>query len=100
MTHTHRRTIMSKPKNPQATSNPDREAGGCCGPSPCSRYLEWLETAAERETKKAVAKKQDGELVVSAFADGVATGLLLAASEFSAGGIYSANTQIAKTHEE
>jgi hypothetical protein len=37
MTHTHRRTIMNKPENPQATSNPDREAGGCCGPSPCSR---------------------------------------------------------------
>jgi hypothetical protein len=27
---------MITPENPQATSNPDREAGGCCGPSPCS----------------------------------------------------------------
>jgi len=27
---------MITPKNPQTTSNPDREAGGCCGPSPCS----------------------------------------------------------------
>jgi hypothetical protein len=26
---------MTTPKNPQTTSNPDREAGGCCGPSPC-----------------------------------------------------------------
>jgi hypothetical protein len=46
-------------------------------------HLEWLETAAEREAKKAVAKKQEGELVAAAFADGVATGLRLAASEFA-----------------
>jgi hypothetical protein len=39
MTHTHRRTIMNKPETNQATSNPDREAGGCCGPSPCSADL-------------------------------------------------------------
>jgi hypothetical protein len=27
---------MITPKNPQTTSNPDHEAGGCCGPLPCS----------------------------------------------------------------
>jgi hypothetical protein len=29
---------MNKPENSQTTRNPDREAGGCCGPSPCSEY--------------------------------------------------------------
>jgi len=27
---------MITPENPQTTSNPNCEAGGCCGPSPCS----------------------------------------------------------------
>ena len=26
---------MTTPENLQTTSNPDREPGGCCGPSPC-----------------------------------------------------------------
>lgn len=30
---------MTPPENPQTTSNPDRAAGGCCGPSPCSAAL-------------------------------------------------------------
>jgi hypothetical protein len=30
---------MNNPENPQATSNPNCEAGGCCGPSPCSEYI-------------------------------------------------------------
>jgi hypothetical protein len=69
------------------------ETGEHSGRSHCSDYLEWLETAAERETKKAVAKKQDGELVASTFAEGVAVGLRLAATEFEDGGISSANVR-------
>jgi RecJ-like exonuclease len=60
--------------------------------SPCPQYLHWLETAAERETKKAEAKKQEGELAASAFAEGVAVGLRLAATEF-VDGMYSANVR-------
>jgi RecJ-like exonuclease len=60
--------------------------------STCPQYLHWLETAAEREAEKAEAKKQEGKPVASVFAEGVAVGLRLAATEF-ADGMYSANVR-------
>lgn len=72
-------------------SNDNNTTGEHSGASLCSRYLEWLEAAAERETIKARAAENDGEFIASAFSDGVAVGLRLAGTEFVDGEIYSTN---------
>lgn len=48
----------------------------------CSQYLKWLDSTASRYERKAAAERSLGQ--PGHFSDGVAAGLRLAASEFTA----------------